>query len=460
MGELQIEVEGKRFTVDKSLLVRNSEYFRALFESGMKESTQEELQLRGFSSLGFLTLLRVAGGEQPILDAEEILCAVECAAFLQAEPLARHLENLITTDNCLLMYQAAATFGILDLAHSAALYIRDVRRDLPAYPDGLPADLLEYVETLLPSTFVAVAAHTPTFEFMEDVSRVICYLDEEDNCWRPLGYLPENASTFLAGITTLDNKIYIVGGVHGANKLIVDLSFCYDADENSWSQFPSPQHLRYDVSLVAHESCLYAVGGELNRLPLKSVERYDMSSKTWSFISDLPQAAAAVPCAKAMGRIFVCLWKPLDTTIIYEYHVDEDSWLPLTSINRSQSYGHCMVAHHDDLYVMRNGPSDDFLRCIIECFNLSTRQWTALSGQYVNSKGALFTAVVRGDTVFTVNKALTLLYSIKDNTWKARMEKAGFSKGGSLHTFLLRLPKGVRAGNHRAAVRSSQNALT
>ncbi|KAJ1179435.1 hypothetical protein NDU88_004669 [Pleurodeles waltl] len=444
MGELQIIVEGKLFTVDKSLLVMNSEYFRALFESGMRESTQEEIQLHGFSSLGFLTLLRVLRGERPILDAEEILSAIECAAFLQAEPMARHLENLINSDNCLLMYQAAATFGLLDLAHATALYIRDMCQDLSGYADSLPADMLDYVENLLPNTFVAVGAHTPTFEFMEDVSRTICYLDEDEDCWRTLGCLPDNASTFLAGITTLDNKIYIVGGVRGANKLIVDLSFCYDADKGSWSQFPSPQHLRYDVALVGHEGHLYAIGGELNRVSLKSVERYSVTSNTWAFVSDLPQAAAGVPCAKTMGRIFVCLWKPLDTTIIYEYHVEKDTWLPLTSIKRSQSYGHCMVAHRDDLYVMRNGPSDDFLRCIIECFNLSTRQWTALSGQFVNSKGALFTAVVRGDTVCTVNKALTLLYKLEDSTWKPRKETAGFSKGGSLHTFLLRLPKGCK----------------
>ncbi|XP_069481192.1 kelch repeat and BTB domain-containing protein 13 [Ambystoma mexicanum] len=442
MGELQIQVEGKLFTVDKSLLVRSSEYFRALFESGMRESTQEEIQLHGFSSLGFLILIRVLSGERPILDADEILCAIECAAFLQAEALVRHLKNLLNSDNCLLMYHAAATFGLLDLAHGAALYIRDVRHELPGYPESLPTDLLDYVEKLPPSTFVAVGAHTPTFEFLEDVSRAICYLDEDENRWLTLGCLPDNASTFLAGITSLDNKIYIVGGVHGANKLIVDLSFCYDVEGDSWSQFPSPQQLRYDVALVGHEGHLYAIGGELNRVSLKSVEKYKVSSKTWDFVSDLPQPAAGVPCAKAMGRIFVCLWKPLDTTIIYEYHLEEDAWLPLTSIKRQQSYGHCMVAHRDNLYMMRNGPSDDFLRCIIECFNISTCQWTSLSGQFVNSKGALFTAVVRGDTIFTVNKALTLLYAVEGNMWKPKKEKPGFSKGGSLHTFLLRLPKG------------------
>nr|BAB30723.1 unnamed protein product [Mus musculus] len=102
-----------------------------------------------------------------------------------------------------------------------------------------------------------------------------------------------------------------------------------------------------------------------------------------------------------------------------------------------------MVAHRDSLYVVRNGPSDDFLHCAIDCLNLVTGQWTSLPGQFVNSKGALFTSVVRGDTVYTVNRVSTLVYAIEDGTWRLLREKAGFPRPGSLQTFLLRLPPGT-----------------
>ncbi|NXP51832.1 KBTBD protein, partial [Heliornis fulica] len=436
-----IWVEEQSFWVEKTLLVESSEYFRALFRSGMKESTQEEMGLGELSAAGFLAMLRVLAGERPILGSEETFQAVECAAFLQVKPLAKYLIHSINSDNCILLFQAAAIFGLLDLFHCAALYIRDSYAELEEYLDCLSDDLLAYVESLLPSTFVAVGAHTPTFEFLEDLSRTLCYLDEETNTWRTLSCLPLSASTFLAGITTMDNKIYIVGGVYGASKQVVESSFCYDADANVWSEFPSPHQLRYDVRLVGHEGHLYAIGGEYEKITLKSVERYDVASSTWTFVSDLPQPSAAAPCAQAMGQIFVCLWKPLDTTVIYEYDPRQDAWLPVTELKRHQSYGHCMVAHRDNLYVMRNGPSDDFLRCVIDCFNLTSRQWSALPGQFLNSKGALFTAVIRGDTVYTVNKMLTLLYSVEEETWKFKKERAGFPRSGSLQTFLLRLPR-------------------
>ncbi|XP_024055659.1 kelch repeat and BTB domain-containing protein 13 [Terrapene carolina triunguis] len=440
-GRVRIKVEEEFFATDKALLVEHSEYFRALFQSGMKESTQDEIQIRDLSAMGFLLMLRVLAGERPVLTCEENLKAVECAAFLQVKTMTKYLINSINSDNCIVLYQAAAMFGLQDLFHRAALYIRDGYSDLEEYLDCLSTDLLDYVDSLLPSTFVAVGAHTPTFEFLQDLSRTICYLDEDDNTWKTLSCLPLTASTFLAGMATLDNKIYIVGGVRGASKQIVDISFCYDVDANSWSEFPSPQQLRYDLTLTGHEGYLYAIGGEFEKTLLKSVEKYNVSSNTWTFVADLPQPTAGAPCAQTMGRIFVCLWKPLDTTIVYEYEIQKDEWLPISALKRPQSYGHCMVAHRDNLYIIRNGPSDDFLRCAIDCFNLTSLQWTALPGQYVNSKGALFTAVIRGDTVYTVNRMLTLLYSIEETTWRFKKEKAGFPRSGSLQTFLLRFPK-------------------
>ncbi|XP_072258736.1 kelch repeat and BTB domain-containing protein 13 [Pyxicephalus adspersus] len=440
MAKLSVTVEDTIFTTDKDLLMEHSEYFRALFQSGMRESTQDEIQLRNLGAMGFLITLRVLEGERPLLSCEEILQAVECASFLQVELLTKHLVNLIDSDNCLVMYQAAATYGLLDLFHASALYIKDIYELLEDDINCLPPDLVHYIDSLTPSSFVAVGAHTPTIEFLEDASRTMCFLDEEGNQWQSLGCIPDETSTFLAGVTTLNNKVFIVGGARGANKQVVEKSFCYDADQHCWSEFACPHQLRYEVTLIGHEAHLYAFGGEYERVPVACVEKYSLSSQMWTFGKELPQPVAGPPATKAMGRIFICLWKPQETTIIYEYDTTQDELIPISSIRRMQSYGHCIVGHRDNLYIMRNGPSDDFLRCAIENYNLSTQQWTTLSGQYVNSKGALFTAVIRGDTVFTLNRVLTLLYRVDTHTWKPIGEKTGFNKGGSLHTFFLRLP--------------------
>ena len=119
----------------------------------------------------------------------------------------------------------------------------------------------------------------------------------------------------------------------------------------------------------------------------------------------------------------------------------EDEWTLITMMVRHQSYGHCMVAHRDNLYVMRNGPYDDFLHCLIECYNITTGQWSALPGQYINSKGMLFTSAIRGDSAFTVQRSVTIEFTVSTRGWRNHREMTGFPRSGSLWTCLLRLAR-------------------
>lgn len=432
------------FTVDRSLLEEHCEYFRALFQSGMKECQEDEVCLQVPSARGFLVALRVMHSERPMLSGDEIVDAIECTAFLHIELLTEHLINIITSDNCLLMYHTAATFGLLKLFRSAALFIRDIYEDLKEDVKGLPEDLIEYIEPLVPSTYIMVGSHSPTIKLLQDFMRTVCYLDEDEKDWKVLTHLPLDASTTMAGVTVLDNKLYIVGGVYDITNKVVESGFCYDVSTDTWSTFSGPRQLRYNCTLVSHVGELFVIGGEYEKNIMSSVERYKVSSDTWSFAANLPRPATTVACAKAMRRLFICLWRPKDATEIYEYIANKDEWMLITTLVRHQSYGHCMVGHRDNLYVMRNGPSDDFLKCMIDSYNLTSGQWTAMPGQYENSKGALFTAVVRGDSVFTVNRRATVEYAIEDNKWRTKKEMTGFPRIGSMWTFLLRLPKKSR----------------
>ncbi|XP_026168272.1 kelch repeat and BTB domain-containing protein 13 [Mastacembelus armatus] len=442
-AKLRVVVGDTHFSEEKKLLIQSCDYFQALYRSGMKECWQEEIHLKSLRARGFLITLAVLRGEMPLLDADSIVEAIECAAFLQVAALTKHLIDLIDSDNCLLMYHTSATFGLMDLYHAAALFIRDTYTDLEVeVRKTLPSELVSYLESLSQSVFVAVGAHVTcgVDETVHAASRTVCYLDEINNTWKVLTDLPLEASTSMAGVTVLDNKIYVVGGVRGVHKQVVDSSFCYSMETNSWSRIASPAQLRYNLSLVGGDGRLYAFGGEYERTVMSSVEIYDVKTGRWRFAAHLPQPAAGIACTKAMGRVFVCLWRPMETTQIYEYVSGKDEWQLLTTLIRHQSYGHCMVGHRDNLYVMRNGPSDDFLRCLMDCYNLSSDQWSSLPGHFANSRGSLFTAVVRGDSVFTLNRSMTLEYAISGKTWKPRRQMKGFPRSGSVWTFLLRLP--------------------
>lgn len=440
---LNVQVDGSVFTVDRALLTLNSEYFRALFRSGMRDSHQDELYLQGgLRARGFLIALAVVRGEQPsIRDPDEIVEAVECAAFLQIDILMQYLIDIIDTDNCFLLYHTAAVFGLLRLFHSAAVFIRDSYRDLNEAAQVLPEEMIHYVESLTPVSFIAMGTHSPSMKILQDSSRTVWYLDEHQGVWKYLTDLPTEASTSMAGVAVVENRLYVVGGVRGVSKETVDFSYCYDTESNSWSVFDGPQQPRYNFTLVGHEGHLYAFGGEYDKITMSSAEVCDVSTHKWSFVKNVPCPMAGAASTVARRRIFVCFWKPPNTTDIYEYIPIKDEWMLITTMIHYQSYGHCMVAHGDKLYVMRNGPSDDFLRCQMECYNITTGQWASMPGHYINSRGALFTAMVRGDSVFTVNRNLTLEYLICADNWKPHRQMTGFPKSGSLWTCMLRLPR-------------------
>ncbi|XP_049418963.1 kelch repeat and BTB domain-containing protein 13 [Epinephelus fuscoguttatus] len=443
-GWVRVRVEESCFTVERALLARCSNYFCALFQSGMAESQQEELHLKGgLRARGFLITLAVCRGETPALcDPDELVEAVECAAFLQVACLVRHLCDIIDSDNCLLLYHAASIYGVHALFHSAALFLCDAFEDLKEAAESMiPEDLLQYSQSLSPATYIAIGTHTPSMDLLQDSFRIVCYLDEKEEEWKHLTDLPTLCSTSMAGVAVLDNRLYIVGGVHGYNKDTVDSSFCYNPDTGVWTTLPGPQQLRYDFTLLGHEGRLYAIGGEFQKRTISTAESYDVEKGEWTFIKQAPRPVASAACAVARRRMFVCFWKPPDTTDIYEYIPAKDEWKLATTMIKPMSYGHCMVAHRDNLYVMRNGPYDDFLRCLMDCYNITTGQWTAMPGHYINSKGALFSAMIRGDSVFTVKYMLTLEYAITEQGWKPRRQMKGFPKSGSLWTCLLRLPK-------------------
>jgi len=443
---LTVRVDGRAFVVEKALLTSHCEYFRALYQSGMRECLQTELHLRGLGAAGFVTMLAVLHGERPaLLGANELVESIECAAFLQVRALAGYLADLVNSENCLLMCHTAFTYGVRELCHRAALFIRDIRADLKEELLSLPPELAEYVDSLEPRTYMAVCSHVPSVELLGDFQRTVCYLDEETRDWKVLTHLPQNASTFMAGVAVLDDKLYIVGGVHDMNKRVLASGFCYSPATDTWSTVPGPQQPRYNFTLIGHEGCLYAVGGEYDRKAISSVEKFRASQGTWSLAAHLPCPAASVASAKVMSRIFVGLWKANGATAIQEYVPREDRWVLLTTLVRRHSYGLCMVAHRDNLYVVRNGPGDDFLLCVMDRYNLTSGQWSAVAGHYGNSKGSLLTAVVRGDSVFTLSRKVTTEYTIEESRWKTRRDMEGFGRIGTIYTFLLRIPRDAAA---------------
>ncbi|KAF6721033.1 Kelch repeat and BTB domain-containing protein 13 [Oryzias melastigma] len=154
-NDLKIIINDSVFNVAKTDLVKNCDFFRALFQSGMRECRQQAITLQSVGAPGFLVLLQVLHCERPMLSIDQITEAIQCTAFLQAPALTKHLISIINSENCLLMYDTSATYGVWELFHQSALFIRDMHADLKEDLLTLPRELVEYVDQYS-SLFTAV----------------------------------------------------------------------------------------------------------------------------------------------------------------------------------------------------------------------------------------------------------------------------------------------------------------
>lgn len=69
----------------KVILVSCSDYFRSMFTSGMKESTQREIELKGITARGLEKVLEVIYTSTTSLEGDDIFDVIGAAMHLQVD---------------------------------------------------------------------------------------------------------------------------------------------------------------------------------------------------------------------------------------------------------------------------------------------------------------------------------------------------------------------------------------
>ena len=84
---------GKKFEVHKVILVSCSDYFRSMFTSGMKESNQSEIELKGVTCKGLEKVLEVIYTSTTMLEGDDIFDVIAAATHLQVTPVIEFCER-------------------------------------------------------------------------------------------------------------------------------------------------------------------------------------------------------------------------------------------------------------------------------------------------------------------------------------------------------------------------------
>ncbi|NXS06504.1 KLH42 protein, partial [Neodrepanis coruscans] len=270
---VQIRLGDKRYPVCKRKLIEQSDYFRALYRSGMREAGQgqeEQLLRGGLSALGLELVLdfintsclarleqEEGGDEEPPL-LEEL---VEAASYLQVTPLLRLLLSQVRLGNCFELHRLAQVYGLQDLHDACLDFMASHYHQVLRRPDARPHLLLPQAlqQQLKERRMRGTATLVVIGDFMSAPSpglppsrhpqveapwSMLRY-DEEAQRWLPLANnLPADLVSVRGyGSAMLDNYLFIVGGYRITSQEI-SAAHCYNPCLNEWSQLASMNQKR------------------------------------------------------------------------------------------------------------------------------------------------------------------------------------------------------------------------
>ncbi|XP_066287834.1 kelch-like protein 13 [Branchiostoma lanceolatum] len=108
-----------KFTANKASLIASSDYFKAMFSSGMKETLQEEVNIHGVTSSGLGKALQFVSTTKLDLSLDTVQDILSTASYLQMSALLQHcsshLKSVLDINNCLTVYDIGQEFHLDDV---------------------------------------------------------------------------------------------------------------------------------------------------------------------------------------------------------------------------------------------------------------------------------------------------------------------------------------------------------
>lgn len=118
-----IVVGDKTYEVNKQTLIEKSDYFRAMYDSGMRESREGSVRLQGLSVTGLELVLEFINTSKVQVGNEILEDLIETASFLQVLSLFKMLIPEICPDNCVELYRLSEVYGAHDLRQACLKYM-------------------------------------------------------------------------------------------------------------------------------------------------------------------------------------------------------------------------------------------------------------------------------------------------------------------------------------------------
>ncbi len=352
--DVTFKVGSETFLAHRVVVASMSPYLRAMFTCGMKESSQEEIELRDIDPQAMASLITYAYTGEVLVTIDNVQDLLPAAGILQLKDLKEaccsFLSDHMDSSNCLGIKQFADLHSCPELLKKANRFILRRFMDITMHeeflqlPESVLKELLDsnhlHVDNeqqvyrafsawvnhdlknrapsafnLLDSIRVALIPH----EFWMQAFQQEPLFQRSQACYAFLkGYLMGSRREVMDRCPRAPVKaIYTVGGRTSQQCLATAERFM--AEDNRWEELPPMRQLRTAVAAGAVNGKLYAVGGECEtRLSregtqyLASVEQYDPIHNVWKSVADMRQPRSFTAVCSMNGEYWGRGW-PIQT---------------------------------------------------------------------------------------------------------------------------------------------------
>ncbi|XP_075224731.1 kelch-like protein 23 isoform X3 [Lycorma delicatula] len=348
--DVNLVVNGKRLCCQKMKLVAESPYFKAMFDSHMKESRQEEITINGIDFYALEAVINYFDTSKIIFTEENICDIIQVVDLLQItsiRPLCdKFLSESLKSTNCISIYNLSSQYNFSDISTKAFQYMLENFCKIYEEDDFLQATF-DVVFKILSSEYLNV-----------DSENQLCYL------------------CFAIGGLTVDN-----------NNDLIPLRSIEVLHKNKGWRLDKPNSFDYyeAVSTMAHccffpaiatsDKLIYIIGGNDGTGPVDHVECYKRNK--WEILPSLPHGLEGAAAACVNKRIYVTGGFNQNigiTNKVWFYEEGFTKWREASPMLHKRC-NHCLIAVNGILYAIGgSGENGDALNNV-ECFYTGQDFW-------------------------------------------------------------------------------------
>ncbi|KAL8586126.1 hypothetical protein ACOMHN_065089 [Nucella lapillus] len=371
--DIEIEVNSVVFKCHKVFLCAISDFFRAMFLSGMKESVNNRIQLSGLTSATFRNVLSFYyEGDDGIITHDTVEELLRASGLLQLECLQARCEAYYTDhlfpENALGIWKLATCLGCKELEMVARSFIFHQFGAISQEVEFLTLDLEPLLELIGDSDLkvssediVCTAAIkwvkqdlACRGQHLDDIVAQLCLHQLSDSCYANLQafskftcascstVLPEHPQLICLGGSSSEltlgrpsrnyEQMLVVMGVHKATKMLPAVH-AYSFNTSTWYKLqPLPFDPGMGYATCVHKNQIYISG-----ISLRSgyMLKYESEDNLWVEVSEMPdrrryhELVVSGAYVYAVGGLNK---RDGASDIVLCYSVEGDSWSPVGNL--------------------------------------------------------------------------------------------------------------------------------